>query len=130
MTGLDTSVILRLLIGEPVDQARHAREFLDTLFESGEQAVVSDLVVTEAYFALQHHYQVPKAEALAALALLLHSGEILGNGAAPAVLKLKNLASAKPGFVDRLIHAAYSQDGGAMATFEKKSRRLENVRVL
>lgn len=122
--------MVRLLIGEPRDQADRARRFLDTLFENGEQAVVSDLVVSEVYFALQHHYRVPKKDALSSLSLFLGSGEVVSAGAAAAVVKTKNLASAKPGFVDRLIHQGYAKESHDMATFEKKSGRLENVRLL
>lgn len=128
--GLDSSVVLRLLIGEPIKQAEAAQAFLDELFEAGEKAVISDLVVSEVYFALQYHYQVPKAEALASLAVLFGSGEILASGHADAVLKTKNLAGSKPGFVDRLIHAEYEAQAGGMATFEKKASRLVGVRVL
>jgi len=130
MTGLDTSVVIRLLVGEPADQAARAQAFLDELFEAGEKACVCDLVVSEVYFALQYHYEVPKDEALEALRGMFDSGEIIGTGAAPTVLKTKNLAKAKPGFVDRLIHESYRNEESGMATFEKKSRRLENVRVL
>lgn len=130
MTGLDTSVVVRLLVGEPAEQASRAQVLLDELFEAGEKACVSDLVVSEVYFALQYHYEVPKDEALESLRKMFDSGEIVGTGAAPAVLKAKNLAKAKPGFVDRLIHEGYRKERSGMATFEKKSRRLENVRVL
>jgi predicted nucleic-acid-binding protein len=130
MTGLDSSVVVRLLIGEPADQADRARLFLDSLFENGEKASVSDLVISEVYFALQHHYKVPKKEAIAALRSFLESKEIVGTGAAPDVLMTKNLASAKPGFVDRLIHEGYRAAGGPMATFEKRSSKLENVCVI
>ena len=61
---------------------------------------------------------------------LFASGEIVGSGAAPKVLDTKNLARTKPGFVDRLIHQEYARDNRTMATFEKRSRRLENVKVL
>lgn len=60
MVGLDSSVVLRLLIGEPVELAEVAQAFLDELFELGKKAVISDLVVSEVYFALQYHYQVPQ----------------------------------------------------------------------
>lgn len=130
MVGLDSSVVLRLLIGEPVELAEVAQAFLDELFELGKKAVISDLVVSEVYFALQYHYQVPKGEALDSLAALFDSGEILASGHADAVLKTKNLASSKPGFVDRLIHAGYVAEVDGMATFEKKSARLAGTRVL
>ena len=130
MVGLDTSVIVRLLVGEPVAQAAGARAFLDELFASNEKAAVSDLVVSEAYFALIYHYDVPKAEALTALRALFESGEIVATGAVVSVLKVPNLAAASPGFVDRLIHADYEKHFGTMATFERKGSRLPGTRVL
>jgi predicted nucleic acid-binding protein len=117
--GLDTSVVLRLLVGKPENQWLRAIEFLETLARQGERPVVSDLVAAETYFALQHHYGVPKKEALQALHDMFAEGEIGASGAAADVLDMARLATAKPGFVDRLIHRAYTQGGGAMATFEQ-----------
>ncbi|MEO6245081.1 MAG: PIN domain-containing protein [Opitutaceae bacterium] len=128
--GLDTSVVLRLLVGQPADQARRATEFLDELARRGDQPGVSDLVVAEAYFALQYHYAVPKKEALAALRRMFAEGEVIALGAAAEVLETPALATAKPGFIDRLIQAGYSAAGGTMATFEQASGKLAAVRVL
>lgn len=130
--GLDTSVVLRLLVGEPSDQAEAALRYLRDLFSSGRSATVSDLVVAEAYFALHAHYEVPKRRAIAALRELLRS-ELVSpepGGSALATLEAMEDASGKPGFVDRLIHAQYARKCGAMVTFEKATRRLEGVTVL
>ena len=129
-TGLDTSVVLRLLLGQPADQAARAEAFLDELSRRGHQAVVSDLVVAEAYFALQHHYDVSKRDALLGLRRLFADGEIGPLGAAAEVLATEELASAKPGFVDRLIHGAYADAADEMVTFEKAAGKLKSVRVL
>jgi hypothetical protein len=40
------------------------------------------------------------------------------------------LASARPGFIDRLIHAAYAESECKMATFEKAAGKLADVIVL
>ena len=128
--GLDTSVILRLLVGQPEDQAQRAQAYLDGLARRGDQPVVSDLVVAEAYFALQHHYGVPKKETLQALRQMLTAGEIVPTGTAAEVLALANLATAKPGFVDRMIHSAYTTDRGTMATLEQAAAKLGSVEVL
>ena len=128
--GLDTSVVLRLLLGQPTDQSLRAVAFLEEAARRGDQAVVSDLVVAESYFALQYHYGVPKKEALLALRRMLGDGEIEPQGVASEVLATEGLASAKPGFVDRLIQCAYVSTGGSMATFEKASGKLKSVRVL
>ena len=128
--GLDTSVILRLLTGEPEAQARHALEEIRTLMAKGTTLLVSDLVVAEVYFALQHHYGVPKAEALQVIATFLTDSGIKALGVATAVLAVPNLASVNPGFVDRLIHAEYMRFVTEVITFEKAGARLTGVRVL
>ena len=129
-TGLDTSVVLRLLLGQPADQAARAVALLDELSRGGHRAVVSDLVVAEAYFALQHHYGVSKQDALLGLRRLFADGEIEPLGAAAEVLATDGLGSAKPGFVDRLIHGAYADAADGMVTFEKAASKLKSVRVL
>ena len=129
-TGLDTSVILRLVTGEPVEQSEAARLWLTNLLRSGGTAVVSDLVVAETYHALQYHYGMSKKDALAALFSMFLSRTILPAGQAAKVLLQSGLATAKPGFVDRLIHAAYTIPEGNMATFEKSGKTLENTTIL
>ena len=128
--GLDTSVVLRLLTGQPATQAAAAVALLDEFQRRGDRAVVSDLVVAETYFALQHHYGVGKADALDALRRVFEDDEIESTGAAAAVLATRGLASAKPGFVDRLIHRAYAAGGGQMASFETAAGKLGGVMVV
>ena len=127
--GLDTSFLLRLLIGEPTAQARRAIAALDALRAEGKRGVVNDLVVSEAYFALQHHYAVPKQLDLNTLREFLESPEIEGTGAALEILTQPNLGKAKPGFVDRIIHAQYLQTASGMLTFERAAERLPQVTI-
>ena len=128
--GFDTSVVLRLLVGEPISQAKAAVKYFQELREKGCRILVSDLVVTETYFALQHHYQTPKSEALAQLKTFLSTDGIENMGVASHVLNTPNLESAKPGFVDRTIHAQYADKAETVASFETAFRRLEKGLVL
>jgi predicted nucleic acid-binding protein len=128
--GLDTSVLVRLLVGAPAEQTARALRFLDDLRRRGDRAVVSDLVVAEAYYAVHYHYGVRKGEALRALRRMFDDGEITATGAAADVLASPGIASASPGFVDRLIHRGYESAGGRMATFERASGRLPSVTIL
>ena len=93
--GLDTSFVLRLLVGEPVEQAEAALATLGELTAKGVRALVSDLVISETYFALQHHYGVPKAKAHEALRDLLLSGDVTCLGVAADVLNAPSLATAR-----------------------------------
>ncbi len=129
--GMDTSVVLRLLTGEPVAQARSALEWLRKAKASGITPVISDLVVAEVYFALQYHFGVSKAEALYHIELLMTSGDVSADGVVAMVLATPGLASAKPGFVDRLIYEQYlSGNATGMVTFEKAARILPKVELL
>ena len=122
--GLDTSVVLRLLIGEPRVQMEVARRRIESALIAGEQVVVTDLVVAEAFHALRHHYGVPKPLALGRLREFLGSGvahvdptgvrEALGPG-----------ARGQAGLVDRLIVARHRALGATTATFDRRQARLE-----
>jgi predicted nucleic-acid-binding protein len=128
--GLDTSVVLRLLTGEPESLAVLATRRVESRLLRGDTVLVSDLVVSEAYFALQHHYGLSKARALDVLGEFLRQSGIEAVGSAKRILGTANLAAARPGLVDRLIHAEYQQVADEMLTFEKAAARLPRARVL
>lgn len=121
---------MRLLSGIPEAQAKTALAAVTERIESGSGVFVSDLVVAEVYFALQHHYKVPKDKALDLLSSFLSEDGITCTGAAAEVLKTPRLSSAKPGFVDRLIYAEGIGVAEEFLTFESAAARLPHVTVL
>jgi hypothetical protein len=128
--GLDTSVVLRLLTGEPRELALRVVNRVMATTQSGGLCTVSDLVATESYYALQHHYKLPKADALSTLAALGAGEGIRFSEAAGSVLRTKGLAQANPGFADRLIHAGYRQSGYGMLTCEHAATSFEGAEVI
>ncbi len=132
IVGIDTSVVVRVLTGEPRELALLALGYLLDREKAGDRVLVSDWVVAEAYYALQHHYGVSKREALNALGDFLASPGVEGTGEAAAVLSTPNLESAtKPGFIDRVIHRSYLRSGAEeVATLERAAAKLPQVRVL
>lgn len=127
---LDTSVLMRLLVAAPADQAASATAFIDRCKVSGAKLHVSNLALAEAYFALQRHYGVRKETALEMLRLFaLHSG-VECTASARKLLKGANLARANPGFVDRLIHAEARAQHRELVSFEKAAGKLERVKVI
>ncbi len=129
--GLDTSVLVRLLSGDPEDLAREALRFLLDRRLAGDRVLVSDLVILEAYFALQHHYGVSKKEALEAFRDFLSTPGVDGSREMVEVLATPNLESAKPGFIDRVIQRNYLRTGAAtVATFEKAGAKVADFVVL
>ncbi len=130
--GLDTSAVLRLLLGEPPEQAKAAAEALVRARVNGASVLVSDIVALEAYFALQTAYRIPKKAALTALAGMFNSGAVQPEpgGCAKEILNACLESASKPGFADRMIHARYRSHGARMLTFEKASSKLTGAEVL
>ena len=130
--GLDTSVVLRLLVGEPEDQAQRAMQFVAAKVRERVDLLVSDPVVCETYFALHAHYEVPKRETTDILLRMFDDGPVspMPGSAVVRTLREVHSGSAKLGLVDRLIHATYHSIGADMVSFEKAARRLQGCSVL
>jgi predicted nucleic acid-binding protein len=128
--ALDTSVVIRLLVQQPVRLYERAALFLEERLAANAEVHVSDLVLAEAYFALQSFYGISKADALLILRAFIVTPGIDVSPTARAVLSLPGLATANPGFVDRLIHGAAQSAGRTLVTFEKAARKLPATHVL
>lgn len=127
---LDTSALIRLLVAAPAEQAAIATAFMDRCKLANKQVLLPNLVLAEAYFALQYHYGVRKETALEMLRLFaLHGGAEM-EPETLELLKSSGLARANPGFVDRLIHAEAGRRNSILVTFEKAAGKLEGARVL
>lgn len=128
--GLDASVTLRLLTGQPPAQAEVARAFVAA---AKSPVVISDLVVSETYFALRHHYGVPHLDAVRALSSLLADNRVLASGSARTVLtemSSRSSTAKQADLVARLIHAEQARDDVSLVTFDRELARLSNVRLL
>jgi predicted nucleic-acid-binding protein len=128
--ALDTSVVLRLLVQEPAALYRRAAQCIEERLAAGAAVHVSDLVLAEAYFALQSYYGIPKADALSILLAFIGTPGIQASAVASRVLAQPKLATAQPGFVDRLIHGEAWAAGRMLVTFEKSARKLPLTQVL
>lgn len=119
--GLDTSVVVRLLEGDPPDQLAQALRRIRKAKAAGDTVIVTDLVVAEAYFTLQRHYGVPKDEARRAL-IALFDGRLVEPEPTGVLVALG--ARSGPGLVDRLIHERYRALGVSTLTFDGRMAKL------
>ncbi len=131
IVGLDTSVVVRVIVRDPPDLADRALAYVLERQVAGDVLRVSDWVIAEVYYALQHHYRVPKQEAIDALRQFTTSPGVEASREAVEVLATPALGSTNPGFMDRMMHLQYIHNGVTeVATFERASRKLARVRVL
>ena len=128
--ALDTSVVIRLLTGTPAAQAELAR---DAVAAEVEPVTISDLVASESYFALRHHYAVSHADAVRTISAMLNDPRIHATGIAPTVMSALAKDGGdkpRPGMMDRLIHADYRREDIEMWSFDRDVCRLPHTRLL
>lgn len=127
--GIDTSVLMRLLTGEPAKEFEYCVNRLGALIEEeGGEIFTSNQVVGEAYVAVQHHYGVSKTAARTALLDVLHSGLVTPLNGRSVIEALETSRGA--GLLDRLIADDYARGGMEVLTLDRKMAVLPDVRRL
>ena len=117
--GIDTSVLVRLLTGDPEKDFQYCVSRLRALIdEQGGEIFASNQVVGEAYVAVQHHYGVSKAAARAALLDVLRSGLVSPVNGHSVIEALETSSGA--GLLDLLIADDYSRAGMEVLTLDRK----------
>lgn len=127
--GIDTSVLVRLLTGEPEPIYAQCVAALTTLIEDeGAEVVASNQVIGEAYVAVQHHYGVSKPEARAGLLSVLRSG-LVSPQHGQFVLEILQ-AEGGCGLLDRLIVEGYERAGLFTLTLDERMSALPGAKRL
>ena len=126
--GLDTCVVIRLLVGTPVEQAEATMKYVENCYYNGVAVYVSDIVVGEVFYALLYHYEIPEREVIKVLYDFLSSPYIKTTGHALSVLGEYRGQGA--GFMDRLIRMDYLDKVHSISTLDKQMSRLPNVNII
>lgn len=128
--GIDTSVFVRLLTGDPELAYRKTVQSLERRMkhEPKTEFFVSNQVIGEAYIALQHHYRISKEDAREALHSVLTSG--LCSPLNGAIVLEAVLSRTGCGLVDRLIVNDYDAHGVRTLTHDSKMARLKGAEKL
>lgn len=125
--GIDTSIFVRLLTGDPEGDYQKTVTALEKRIEAEPRVefFVSNQVIGEAYIALQHHYGIDKAAARAAMHEVLTSGLCSPLNGAAVLAALK--ATKGCGLLDRLIADDYSSRGIRTLTNDARMARLADA---
>ena len=127
--GIDTSVLLRLVTGQPKNTYEYCLNSLHHLANvEGAEIYVSNQVIGETYVAVQHHYGVPKFRASASIISALQGGLILPLNGPDVFSILEETIGA--GLFDRLIADGYQKSGLETLTLDRKMANLSDTRIL
>ncbi len=128
--GIDTSVFIRLLTGDPEAEYEKTVRRFEARFEKEPQSefFVSNQVIVEAYIALQHHYGITKSAARSAMLDVFSSGLCSPLNGASVIAALQ--ADQGCGVLDRLIADDYAKSDMKVLTNDLKMSRLPSAQKL
>ena len=131
MIGIDTNVLLRLLLDDEPAQAARIEAWLAGLPRTASQVHIADGVLAEATWALASVYQQPKAMQLTALQALLDEPMFNFEDRQALATAVQAFKTASCGFSDCLIVAKNLALGCASTvTFDKRMQSLTGAEGL
>ncbi len=125
MLGIDSNVLVRLLIEDDAAQTRRARKLVDSTI-SGQIAVLVSLpVLLETEWVLRSRYELPRESILGLFRAALEARELTFEDEAAVEEALYNWQDSPSGFSDCLIVAQNRRLGcHSTATFDTRAARL------
>ena len=127
--GIDTSVLVRLLTGEPeADFALCLHKLRSLIDEESTEILASNQVIGEAYIAVQHHYGLSNDDARDGLLDVLRSGLVAPLNGRTALAAIEARSGA--GLLDRLIADDYARAGLVALTLDQKMSALPEAQRL
>lgn len=128
--GVDTSVLVRLVTGEPEKDFKATVTYLEKLHVEKPTALVfaSNQVIGESYIVLQQFYGLTKKESRSAIASALHSGYLKPQNGREVIALLEEYSG--PGTIDRLIAQESKTNGQILLTRDRKLAKLDKVQLI
>ena len=131
MIGVDTNLLVRILVEDDAEQLKRARTLLDGVAERSETAFVGDIVLAELEWVLEDAYKVPRARILQALQAIVGSKRFELDDRRRVVEALELYQNGKAELSDYLIGLSASQHGaGTTYTFDRDLRDDERFTLL
>jgi predicted nucleic-acid-binding protein len=123
--GIDTNVLVRLLVADDASQTRRARSLVDRAAEAGDSVLVSLPVIIETEWVLRSRYAFDKQATIKIIVGLLAARELVFEDEPALEEALHRWKGGTFGFVDCLIAAHNRRLGcAATATFDVAAARL------
>jgi len=131
MIGIDTNVLIRLLVRDDDAQVRAAERFIVTHCSPDDPGFVSLVVIAETAWALRRVYLYDRSQIAAALGSLLDVAELEVESAAEVRSAITDFATSAAGLVDCLVARTNVAAGCEYTvTFDRKAAKLKGFELL
>ena len=131
MIGVDTNVIVRLLVADDEKQADAAARFLKAHCSSEDPALLSDIALVECAWVLEDVYAYSRLQIGEAIEGLLMTAQLRAVNASAVSTALQRFRSSSADFADCLLGTTNASEGCEYtATFDRKASKLPEFRLL
>ena len=131
MIGIDTNVLLRLLVRDDDAQVRAAERFFATHCSPENPGFVSLVVIVETAWALRRFYLYDRSQIANALVSLLNVAELEIESAEDVRSAVTAFATSAAGLVDCLVARTNVSTGCEYTvTFDRKAAKLPGFKLL
>jgi predicted nucleic-acid-binding protein len=131
MIGLDTNLLVRLVVGDDPQQTRQAKAFVDRHCTPESPAFINCVVLAELVWVLKASYEYTRLQIAAAVEDIMIGADRMIEHAAAVQASLDDYRAGRLDFTDALIaHVNKIRGCDATATFDRKAAKLRGfVRV-
>jgi predicted nucleic-acid-binding protein len=131
MNGVDTNVLLRLLLRDDEDQARRADAFVERSCSAESPCLINRIVLVEVVWVLQSGYGYHRNDVATIIENILRTDALAVEGAPEAWAALADYREQAADFADCLIGKSNRGQGcEATATFDKAATLLAEFELI
>ena len=131
MIGIDTNVLLRLLVDDDPSQVRRARQEASSAEAGGQPLFINDIVLAETVWTLGSRYDATKSELIDTLRSLLDNARLAFESRSVLSDAVAGFESSSAGFSDCLIVAKNAAASCKhTATFDRALRPFGHAKIL
>lgn len=131
MIGIDTNVLLRVLVRDHDEQARIAERFIATHCSSEEPGHVSRVVIAESAWVLKDVYGYTRSQIACAIRCVLDVSELEIESADVVNAAVADFEKSSAGFADCLLARTNAAAGCEhTVTFDRKAAKLPGFELL
>lgn len=131
MIGIDTNVLLRLLVRDHEAQARAAEKFINAHCTKADPGLISRIVLAETAWVLKDVYRYDRAQIAAALRAVMQVSEFEIESAEEADGALRDFEASAAGFADCLLARTNGAAGcDYTITFDRKAAKLPGFELV
>jgi predicted nucleic-acid-binding protein len=131
MIGIDTNLLLRLIVGDEPKQAVMAREFLRGRCSADEPGYVCHIVLVELVWTLARAYGYPRERIAAAIEQILETAQLDVEYSGDVAAAVKDYRRGAADFADCLLVRVNAATGCThTVTFDRKAAKLTGFELL